>query len=181
LIYFINTTSFAQHESKNKNANLIPTAQETELVLEPLNKALEKDNQRLKLDNAVFKEREVCKKELLDGYQAQNKDLLEENARLKTDLKDIQNGDHSVRDENLVLKERGISQMAEIQRLRNELALQEQRYQRRREEDMLLERERREGERKLTHETMQIAIESMMNCMEDRKRKRNDDSRGDAK
>ena len=84
MFYFVNTNSFAQHESKNKTASQTPTAQETELVLEPLNKALEKDNQRLKLDNAVLKEREVCKKELLGGYQAQIKDLSEEVYKLKT-------------------------------------------------------------------------------------------------
>ena len=136
-------------------------------MLEPLNKALEKDNQRLKLDNAVLNEREVCKKELLGGYQAQIKDLLEENSRLKDDLKDvqndlkeIQNGDQSIKVEYLVLKERGVSQMAEIQSLRNELQL---------------ERERREEERKTAHEMLQMAMKMTMDGMDDRKRKRSDE------
>jgi hypothetical protein len=172
LFYIINTNSFAQHDSKNKNASQIPTAQqETELVLEPLNKALEKDNQRLKLDNAVLnerlKEREICKQELLNVYQSQIKDLGEENSRLKidlkdvqNDLKDVQNGDQRIKVENLVLKERGVSQMAEIQSLRNELQL---------------ERERREEERKTAHEMLQMAMKMTMDGMDDRKRKRSDE------
>ena len=151
--YSISLKIRSQHESKTKKASIIPTAQETELVLEPFNKALEKDNQRLQLDNAVLKEREVCKQELLNVYQSQNKDLSEENARLK-------NGDQSVRDEYLVLKERSVSQMAEIQSLRNELQL---------------ERERREEERKSAHEMLQMAMKMTMNGMDDRKRKRSDE------
>jgi hypothetical protein len=161
-------------------------------VLEPFNKALEKDNQRLQLDNAVLKEREVCKQELLNVYQSQNKDLGEENSRLK-------NGDQSIRDEYLVLKERSVSQMAEIQSLRNELkdvqsikvenlVLKERGVSQMAEiqslrHELQLERERREDERKTAHEMLQMAMKMTMNGMDDRKRKRSDedDNHGDAK
>jgi len=157
-------------------------------VLEPFNKALEKDNQRLQLDNAVLKERlkerEVCKQELLNVYQSQVKDLSEEVSKLK-------NGDQSIRDEYLVLKERSVSQMAEIHSLRNELkdvqsikvenlVLKERGVSQMAEiqslrHELQLERVRREVERKTAHEMLQMAMKMTMNGMDDRKRKRSDE------
>jgi hypothetical protein len=119
-----------------------------ELVWEPLNKALE-ENGRLKAEVGILKEREICKQELMNEYKAKVKKVEKEIRRVKDE-------NQKLKEEVLSLKERDISM-----RVENE-------YLKRREEELRLELN--------TERTMfQTTISSLMNGMEDRKRKRNDE------
>ena len=80
--------------------------------------------QRLKIENAVLKEREAFKQTEIQSYQSRIKNLEESYVSLKKSMEE------------------------EIQRVRNEVTAQERRYQQRLEEDLTLERQRSEEERK---------------------------------
>jgi hypothetical protein len=119
-----------------------------EFVLEPLNKALE-ENGRLKAEVGILKEREICKQELMNEYKAKVKKVEKEIRRVKDD-------NQQLKEEVLSLKERDISMRVENECLK------------RREEELRLELN--------TERTMfQTTISSLMNGLEDRKRKRNDE------
>jgi hypothetical protein len=144
-----------KHEAKKNSTQqtqvlpqlVLPQAQVLgELVLEPINKALQEENGRLKTEVEVLKERELSKnkeillkQELVDEYKARSKSVEEENRRLKEEVSS--------------LKEKEIRLTVE-----NE-------FHKRREEELRLER----------NEVFQTMISSLMNGLEDRKRKRNDD------
>jgi predicted RNase H-like nuclease (RuvC/YqgF family) len=65
----------------------------------------------------------------------------------------------------------------EIRRLNGELSAQEQRYQNRREEELKLEHERREMDRRSNKEIWQMMIAGMISVTNVRKRKRESDER----
>jgi predicted RNase H-like nuclease (RuvC/YqgF family) len=127
---------------------VLPQAQVLgELVLEPINKALQEENGRLKTEVEVLKEREssknkeiLLKQELVDEYKARSKSVEEENQRLKEEVSS--------------LKEKEIR-----------LTVENEFHKRREEELRLLER----------NEVFQTMISSLMNGLEDLKRKTNDD------
>jgi hypothetical protein len=138
-----------------------------ELVVEPLNKALQEENGRLKTENEVLQMELSKNKEIQtkrdDEYKAKSKYAEEENQKTK--------------DENQQLKE-------EVQRLKNELtSLKEKEmkltieneYLNRKEEDL----RRREQELRLERTSERAMFQSMMSNLiggpEDRKRKRNED------
>ena len=89
--YLIDLTCllFIKYEAKKQNT---PQAQQMteaqlpqvlgELVMEPINKALQEENGRLKIENGVLKERELSKnkeillkQELVDEYKARSKSV----------------------------------------------------------------------------------------------------------
>jgi hypothetical protein len=143
-----------KHGVKKRNtplqARAFPQAQVLgELVLEPINKALQEENNRLKTEIEVWKERELSKnkeillkQELVDEYKARSKSMEEENHRAKDELSS--------------LKEKEAAMKVEIE------------YLKRRDEELRLERN---AERAM----FQATISSLTNGIEDRKRKRNDD------
>jgi hypothetical protein len=127
-----------------------------ELVMEPINKALQEENGRLKIENEVLKEREssknkemLLKQELVDEYKARSKSVEEEIQRAK--------------DEN----QRGKDELSSLKE--KEIALRvENEYLKRREEESRTERI---AERAM----FQTMISSLITGTEDRKRKRNDE------
>jgi chromosome segregation ATPase len=166
-----------------------------ELVMEPINKALQEENGRLKIENEVLKEREssknkemLLKQELVDEYKARSKSVEEDIQRAKDEIQrgkdEIQRG----KEENQRFRD-------DTQQLRNELSSLKEKeaamkveieYLKRREEELRLERtteieylKRREDEsrtERIAERAMfQTMISSLMNGPEDRKRKRNDD------
>jgi hypothetical protein len=152
---------FTQYEAKKKNA---PQTQVLdELVLEPLNKALQQENGKLKTENDILKEREICKQELMDEYKARAKCLEAENQRAKEE-------NQRAKDEISSLKEKEIRLTTENEflRRRDEERRSENDYFKRRDEELRLERT---AERAM----VQTMMSSLLSGMEDRKRKRNDD------
>jgi len=141
-----------------------------ELVMEPLNKALQEENGRLKTEIEVLKERELSKtKEMLlkqglvDEYKTRATNVEEENQRGKDEIQrgkeEIQRGkeeNQRFRDELSSLKEKEIAL-----RVENE-------FLKRREEEFRVERT---ADRAL----IQTMISSLITGTDDRKRKRNDD------
>jgi hypothetical protein len=142
-----------------------------ELVMEPINKALQEENGRLKIENEVLKERElsknkemVLKHELVDEYKTRSKSVEEEIQRSKEENQRFRDDTQQLRNEVSSLKEKDPRFTVEIE------------YLKRREEESRTERtteieylKRREDESR----TERIA--EKMNGLEDRKRKRNDD------
>jgi FtsZ-binding cell division protein ZapB len=110
---------------------------------------LEEENRRLMTENEILKEKEICKQELLDEYKTRSKSVEEKIQRAKDEFQRF-------RDEISSLKEEKIAITIE-----NE-------YLKRRDEELRLDRT---AERAM----FQTMISSLMNGLEDRKRKRNED------
>jgi hypothetical protein len=134
-----------------------------ELVMEPLNKALQEENGRLKCENEVLKERELSKtkemllkQELVDEYKARAKSVEEEIQRAKEENQRGKEENQRFRDEASSLKEKEAAMKVEIE------------YLKRREEESRTERI---AERAM----FQTIISNLMNGIDDRKRKRNDE------
>jgi RNA recognition motif-containing protein len=141
-----------------------------ELVMEPLNKALQEENGNLKAENRVLKEREICKQELMDEYKARAKNMEEENQRSKEE-------NQQLKEEVSSLKEKDAATRVEIEYLkrRDEQLRVENEYFKRKEEEWRLERNTDRAERTAERAMFQAMISNLMNGTEDRKRKRNDD------
>jgi hypothetical protein len=157
--------SFTKYEAKKKSTPHIQSMPELqlpqaqvlgELVMEPLNKALQEENGRLKCENEVLKERELsknkeilCKQELVDEFKTRSKSVEEENQRAKEEIQRF-------RDELSSLKEEKISMRVEIE------------YLKRIDEQLRLERN---AERVM----FQTMMSNLIGGPDDRKRKRNED------
>jgi DNA repair exonuclease SbcCD ATPase subunit len=124
-----------------------------ELVMEPINKALQEENGRLKTEIEVLKEREMRKQESMDEYKAKVKSVEEESRRDK--------------DEITSLKEKEIRLTVE-----NEFLKRREEELRRREEELC----RREEELRSDRTMLQTMMSSLMNGIDDRKRKRNEET-----
>jgi hypothetical protein len=131
--------------------------------MEPINKALQEENGRLKTEIGVLKERELsknkellCKQELVDEYKARAKNVEEENHRGKEE-------NQRFRDEVSSLREKEGAMRVEIE------------YLKRREEEIRLERNTERADRTAERAMLQSMISNLMNGAEDRKRKRNDE------
>jgi hypothetical protein len=127
-----------------------------ELVLEPINKALREENAKLKTENEVLKEREasknkemLLKQELVDEYKARASNVEVENQKFKDEIQRVKDENERLKEQILSLKEREITL-----RVENEFP------------------HRRDQEDRAMLHTM---MPSMMNGMEDRKRKRNNE------
>jgi FtsZ-binding cell division protein ZapB len=162
-----------------------------ELVMEPINKALQEENGRLKTEIEVLKEREssknkemLLKQELVDEYKTRAKNVEEENQRAKDEIQRSRDEIQRFRDEVSSLKEKEIRLTVENEYLKHrEEELRSERnaerarltveneYLKRKEEEFSTERAERTAERAM----LQTMILSLMNGMEDGKRKRNDD------
>jgi len=123
-----------------------------ELVLEPLNKALQEENGRLKTEIEVLKERELSKnkeilfkQELVGEYKARSKSLQEEVQGLKEEVISLKEREFAMRVENEIFKGREEELRHRVEELRSDRAM------------------------------FQTMISSLINGTEDRKRKRNDD------
>jgi predicted RNase H-like nuclease (RuvC/YqgF family) len=166
---------FTKYETKSNNAQLqaqvLPQAQVLgELVLEPLNKALQEENSNLKAENRVLKEREVCKQELMDEYKARFKSVEEENQRGKEENQRLRDEAQRCRDESQRYRD-DLSSMKE-----KEAAMRvEIEYLKRRDEESRLERNADRADRNADRAMLQTMISNLMNGAEDRKRKRNDE------
>jgi hypothetical protein len=170
---------FTKYEAKKRNTPKaqklteveLPQAQVLgELVMEPLNKALQEQNSNLKAENRVLKEREICKQELMDEYKARAKNMEEENQRAKDEIQKGKEEVQRFRDE--------------AQRFRDELSSMKEKeirltvendFLKRRDEEMRLERNTERAERNVDRSMLQSMMSNLMNGLEDRKRKRNDD------
>jgi hypothetical protein len=148
---------FTKHEAKNQNTQAqqlteveLPQAQVLgELVLEPLNKALQEENGRLKTEIEVLKEREssknkemLLKQELVDEFRARSKSVEEENKRSKDEIQRSKEEIQRCRDDVSSLKEKEAAMRVEIEYLkrRDEQLRLENEYLKRREEEMRAER-----------------------------------------
>jgi type IV secretory pathway VirB10-like protein len=144
-----------QAKKNNSPQAQLPQAQVLgELVMEPHNKALQEENGRLKAEIGILKEREICKQELMDEYKARAKNVEEENQRSKEENQQLKEKVSSLKEKEAAMK----VEIEYLKRRDEEL--------RRREEDL---RRREEG----LHSDRPMS--SLMNGMEDRKRKRNGD------
>jgi len=123
------------------------------------------EHQRIKIENAFLRERETTTQELIQSCKCRIKNLEEENEQIKKENRQIQDERVLLKEleiklttENNYLQEFGVKILKEEnERLKNELAIQEERYQKRRGEDMQL---------------WQMMMESTTNGMDNRKRKR---------
>jgi predicted RNase H-like nuclease (RuvC/YqgF family) len=120
-----------------------------ELVMEPINKALQEENGRLKTEVGILKEREICKQELMDEYKARAKNMEEEIQRGKDE-------NQRFRDEVSSLKGKEAAMRVEIE------------YLKRIDEQLRLERN---AERLM----FQSMMSNLIGGPDDRKRKRNED------
>jgi hypothetical protein len=134
-----------------------------ELVMEPINKALQEENGKLKTEIEVLKEREssknkemLLKQELMDECKARAKNVEEENQRFRDQAQRF-------RDEVSSLKEKEAAMRVEIE------------YLKRRDEESRLERNADRVDRNAERAMFQTMISNLMNGAEDRKRKRNDE------
>jgi hypothetical protein len=141
-----------------------------ELVMEPINKALQEENTRLKIENGVLKERELSKnkemllkQELLDEYKARSKCLEEENQSSKDEVATLKEKEIRVALENEYLK-----------RIHDQLRLDNE-YLKRRDEELRLERNTERAERSSERAMFQTMMSSLISGTEDRKRKRDED------
>jgi colicin import membrane protein len=155
-----------------------------ELVMEPINKALQEENGRLKTEIEVLKEREssknkemLLKQELVDEYKARAKNVEEEIQRAKDEKQRGKDENQRLRDEAQRFKDELSSMREKEAAMRVEIE-----YLKRRDEEMRLERntERAERnaervERNADRSMLQSMMSSLMNGAEDRKRKRNDE------
>jgi hypothetical protein len=152
-----------------------------ELVMEPINKALQEENGRLKTEIEVLKERELSKnkemllkQELVNEYKTRSKSMEGEYGRAKEE-------NQRFRDEVSSLKEKEAAMKVEIEylkRIDEQLRLErnaervrltvEINYLKRREEELRAEWA---AERALSHTMMS----SLISGLEGRKRKRDDD------
>jgi hypothetical protein len=154
---------FTKYEAKKNSTPQaqLPQAQVLgELVMEPINKALQEENGRLKTYIEVLKEREICKQELMDEYK---KNVEVEIQRSKDEIQRVKEENQRFRDEVSSLKEKEIRLTVENDFLKQ------------RDEDMRLERNTERVERTADRAMFQSMISSLMNGAEDRKRKRNDE------
>jgi hypothetical protein len=144
-----------------------------ELVLEPLNKALQEENGRFKTKNEVLTDREMRKQESMDEYKAKVKSVEEESRRDKNKIQ-------RDKDEITSLKEKEIRLTVEnefLKRREEELRRREEELGRREEELGRREKELRRREEGLYSDRtiLQTMMSSQNNGIEDRKRKRNED------
>jgi uncharacterized protein (DUF3084 family) len=153
-------------------------------------KTLKEENDILKTEIEVWKERELSKnneilfkQELVNEYKTRSKSVEEEGQRIKKDLlraedeirrfrDDIQRGN----DEVSCLKENEIRLNSEndILKLKVERLQGENEFLNRREEELRLERDKQRVEWS-ARAMFQSVISSLISGVEDRKRKRNDD------
>jgi hypothetical protein len=160
-----------QAKKQNTPQAQLPQAQVLgELVMEPHNKALQEENGRIKAEIGILKEREICKQELMDEYKARAKNMEEENQRGKDENQRLRDEAQRFKDELSSMREKEAAMRVEIE------------YLKRRDEEMRLERntERAERnaervERNADRSMLQSMMSSLMNGIEDRKRKRNDE------
>jgi len=149
---------------------VLPQAQVLgELVVEPINKALQEENGRLKTEIEVLKERESSKtKEML-----LKQELLDE---CKTRFKSMEDEYGRAKDENQRGKEENQRFRDDSQQLRNEVSsLKEKEAAMKVEIEYLKRREEESSTERIAERAMfQTMISSLMNGPEDRKRKRND-------
>ena len=148
-----------------------------ELVMEPLNKALQEENGNLKAENRVLKEREICKQELMDEYKAKVKNAEEENQRAKDENQKGKEEVQRFKDEISSMKEKEIRLSVEnefLKRREEQLRLENE-YLKRKEEEWRLERNTERAERTADRAMFQVMMSNLMNRIDDRKRKRNDD------
>jgi hypothetical protein len=164
-IFDLTFLSFTKYEAKKKSTPHIQSMPELqlpqaqvlgELVMEPLNKALQEENGRLKTEIGMLKEREICKQELMDEYKARAKNMEVENQRAKDEIQKGKEEVQRFRDEVTSLKEEKISMRVEIE------------YLKRIDEQLRLERN---AERVM----FQSMMSNLIGGPDDRKRKRNDD------
>jgi hypothetical protein len=134
-----------------------------ELLLQPINKALQEENGRLKTEIMVLKERELSKnkemllkQKLVDEYKARSKSVEEEIQRAKDEIQRSKEENQRFRDEVSSLKEKEARFTVEID------------YLKRREDEL-------RAERNADRAMLQSMMSSLMNGLEDRKRKRNDE------
>ena len=177
---------FTKYEAKKQNTPQaqplteaqLPQAQVLgELVLEPINKALQEENGNLKAEIGMLKEREICKQELMDEYKAKVKNVEEENQRAKDENQKGKEEVQRFKDEISSMKEKEIRLSVENEYLkrRDEQLRVENEYFKRKEEEWRLERNTDRVERTAERTMFQTMISNLMNGTEDRKRKRNDD------
>ena len=155
-----------------------------ELVMEPINKALQEENGRLKTEIGMLKEREICKQELMDEYKArfksvdvENQRAKEENQRAKDEIQRLRNEIQSGKDEVTTLKEKDIRVAVEneyLKRIHEQLRLDNE-YFKRREDELRLERNTERAERSAERAMFQTMMSSLISGTEDRKRKRDED------
>jgi predicted RNase H-like nuclease (RuvC/YqgF family) len=134
-----------------------------ELVLEPLNKALQDENEKLKKEIEIWKDREASKnneisskQKLVDEYMARAKSVEEEIQRAKEESQRTKAKYQRVKEEVSSLKEKEVKWTVENEFLK------------RRDKELRLERT---AERDM----FQTMISNLMNGPENRKRKRNED------
>jgi hypothetical protein len=170
---------FTKHEAKKQNTPQaqqlteaqLPQAQVLgELVMEPINKALQEENGRLKTEIGILKEREICKQELMDEYKARSKSVEEENQRAKDEIQRGKEENQRLRDENQRAKDE-ISSLKEKE-MRFTLEIE---FFKRKEEEWRLERNTDRAERTAERAMFQAMMSNLMNGTEDRERKRNDE------
>jgi hypothetical protein len=155
-----------------------------ELVMEPINKALQEENGRLKIENEVFKEREssknieiLLKQELVDEYKARAKNVEEENQKAKDEIQRAKGENQRSKDEVATLKEKEIRVALEneyLKRIHEQLRLDNE-YFKRRDEELRLERNTERAERSAERAMFQTMMSSLISGTEDRKRKRDED------
>jgi hypothetical protein len=138
--------------------------------MEPINKALQEENSNLKAENRVLKEREICKQELMDEYKARAKNVEEENQRAKDEIQRGKEENQRFRDDAQRLRDESQRFRDEVSSLKEKEAAMrvEIEYLKRRDEEMRLERN---ADRAM----FQTMMSNLMNGIEDRKRKRNDE------
>jgi hypothetical protein len=173
VILYLSCLLFKKYEAKKNNSSQVqlPQAQVLgELVLEPINKALQEENGRLKTENEVLKERELSKnkemllkQELVDEYKARAKNVEEENQIAKDELQKSKEENQRIRDEAQRIRD----EVSSLKEKETRLTVENE-YHKRREEEMRLERT---ADRAM----LQTMMSSLMNGLEDRKRKRSDD------
>jgi predicted RNase H-like nuclease (RuvC/YqgF family) len=172
IIFDLTCLSFTKHEAKKNSTPHIQSMPELqlpqaqvlgELVMEPLNKALQEENGRLKCENEVLKEREssknkemLLKQELVDEYKARAKNVEEEIQRAKDEIQRGKDEIQRFRDEMTSLKEKEIRLNVEVE------------YLKRIDEQLRLERN---AERVM----FQSMMSNLICGIDDRKRKRNED------
>jgi hypothetical protein len=134
-----------------------------ELVMEPLNKALQEENGRLKTEIGMLKEREVCKQELMDEYKTRAKNMEVEIQRAKDEIQKGKEEVQRFRDE--------------AQRFRDDAASLKEKEIRLTVENEFLKRidEQLRLERNADRALIQTMISNLIGGPDDRKRKRNED------
>jgi outer membrane murein-binding lipoprotein Lpp len=107
--------SFLKPKYETEKKNTPPqTSVVGELIIEPINKTLLEENERLKTEIEVLKGREIGKQELVDEYEIRSKFLEDENQRSNDE-------NQRLRDENQRFKNEVSSLKEKVARLDNDL------------------------------------------------------------